>query len=237
MEIALAKFIFSAILLFSLKSSLLVVKPLDRADVSVATSEGFGEQLHHGSRNFDRTNRARGKYCFEDKCTCVSHKKWLRKKGVSVDCTNNNGTLAFIPQIKFNGSSYVILSLDFSFNNLTSIPNDEFFSNVTYIGHLNVSNNNIEYVSSGAFHVLVYLRVLVLDNNRKLYTPHLTAKFPVGLRKLYLKSTGLREINGEFFKTGSSSFLTVLDVSNNNLVHCNFSGCSHAARSSTRRQL
>ena len=86
-----------------------------------------------------------------------------RCKGVSADCSRNYGRLAFIPKFPEN-----IRFLNFSLNNLTAIPSDDFFLNITNIYVLDLSSNRLKEISRGAFKVFKSLTVLLLICNYQL---------------------------------------------------------------------
>ena len=53
----------------------------------------------------------------------------------------------------------------FSFNNLTVIPTDDFFYNVSEIKRLDLSSNGLQWISPEGFVPMTMLKWLCLDNN------------------------------------------------------------------------
>nr|ARQ14828.1 toll-like recptor 10 [Oncomelania hupensis] len=157
-----------------------------------------------------------GSFCFEDKCRCTSKQ---------ADCSRNNGTLTFIPTFKPNYTTPRISELDFSFNDLLSIPDAEFMKNATNMTSLNLSHNKLAYIAPGAFSSLKKLTKLILDNNHLRYQD-VAAIFPAPrLNKLQLISAGLGPgpIPDNLFKKDSAPRLFQLRLDNNRLISLNMS--------------
>lgn len=122
-------------------------------DVTVTKSAGrryqAGTNLTHS--NLGRPGGPKTSCGVPEMCRC---------KGADAVCSRNYGRLAFIPKFPEN-----IRFLNFSFNNLTAIPSDDFFLNITNIHILDLSNNRLKEISRGAFKVFKSLSVLLLICN------------------------------------------------------------------------
>lgn len=91
---------------------------------------------------------------------------WMcRCNDTYADCSQNFGNLTFIPVLP-QGIKY----LNFSFNGLTAIPDEEFFSNATQILGLDLSHNDLVYVAKDAFKFMTKLQDLAMNYNRLNYT-------------------------------------------------------------------
>ena len=104
---------------------------------------------HEGLQNFKPSLRlTRKHFCFEKKCRC---------RGSLADCSRNHGSLTFIPRLP-----RTVTHLNFTWNNLTAIVNETFFTNVTQITSLDLSNNGLVYIVETAFQCLVNLTRLIV---------------------------------------------------------------------------
>ena len=148
-------------------------------------------------------------YCYQDLCTCTTH---------TADCSRNFGRLTFLPVLP-----EAVETVDFSHNNLTTIPNDCFFKNVSKIQSLNLQYNGLEYISKGAFRVFTRLRTLYLDDNRLSYVTLTPVFFAEGLSCLHIGNMGLGPVPSRYFAHKSLLSLVELDLSGNKLRHLNLS--------------
>ena len=84
----------------------------------------------------------------DDKCRC---------NGSVADCSQNGGSLTFIPRLPPE-----VTFVNFTWNNLTSIPDAGFFLNVTHITGLDLSDNGLCHIHPTSFQLLVNLQRLIL---------------------------------------------------------------------------
>ena len=147
--------------------------------------------------------------CVEDKCRC--YKK-------TADCSHNYGRLKFIPKLPDT-----IRHLIFSYNNLTTIPRDDFFKNVSRITNLDLRNNGLQYIAGGAFRVFRRLKTLNLDSNKLNYDGIASALSVQGLQKLYIRNNTLGPPPVDFFSRKGLSLLRLIDISDNAIYRLNFS--------------
>jgi Leucine-rich repeat (LRR) protein len=189
---------------------------------------GKHERVVHGNTlSYNQPATVLPSFCYEDLCTCMPSNMHRKTPSVSLNCSNNNGKLTFVPLPHVNGST-VVATLHFTFNNLTAIHTD-FFTNVTKAHKINLSDNNLNYISPEAFRLLVNLIFLHLDNNPDLSSKDVASIFPLrSLSHLHLRATGLTNITGDLLKDESAPFLQVLYLRGNNLVSLNLNGLSAA---------
>ena len=151
-------------------------------------------------------------FCFEDKCWCYD---------TTANCSHNNGRLKFVPKLPSKTARLI-----FSYNNLTTIPSDDFFKNVYGIIYLDLRHNGLRYIAGGAFRGFRRLEILKLDYNNLRYndgiSPVLSAK---RLRTLYIRNNDLGPPPKDLFtrKSVSVSALNTIDMSNNMVYHLNLS--------------
>ena len=163
----------------------------------------------------ERPNSPAGQFCFEEKCQC----------SVTVaDCSHNYGRLTYIPRL-----SPLIKSLVFSFNNLTIIPTDNFFHNVSSITSLDLSNNGLQHISSRAFVPMRSLRSVYLDHNRLAPCQLKWAFSSRHLLNVSLAYNNLVSFPEEvFFQRQSFYELQWLNLTGNSVKHLNMSVFRHA---------
>ena len=156
---------------------------------------------------------SKGQFCFEDKCRCSR---------AEADCSHNYGRLVYIPQF-----SFLIKELVFSFNNLTAITTDDFFQNVSWISHLDLSNNGLQWISPGAFAPMWSLRVLHLDYNH-LVSSQLKRVFSAKhIVMVYLRNNNLDSFLEDVFGGQVLYGLGWLDLSGNSIEHLNMTVFRH----------
>lgn len=93
--------------------------------------------------------------CGENKCKC---------KGIVADCSQINASLTFIPRLPSG-----VIHLSFTRHNLTAIVSEKFFTNVTQITVLDLSNNGLVYIVKTAFQCLVNLAHLTVRGHSLSY--------------------------------------------------------------------
>lgn len=143
-------------------------------------------------------------------CTC---------KGYSADCSGNHGRLTFIPRFKDH-----IRFLNFSFNNLTAIPSDDFFLNITDFTILDLSNNGLQDISPGAFRPFRRLSKLLLIANYPLTWEGLGPVLDVrSLTHLDLRHGTLPAPPADLFDLHPLPKLQTLFLHNNRLHNTNMS--------------
>ena len=178
--------------------------------------EGTKQDLYTTSTTQMSQNRLgppTGQFCFEDKCRC---------SGKTVDCSHNYGRLTYI--LKF---SFSITSLVFSFNNLTAIPTDNFFQNMSWISCLNLSYNGLQHISPGAFVSMKSLRYLFLDHNNLAPRELQWVFMAKSLTTVLLGHTNLVSIPDEIFAGQLLRNLRRLDLSSNFIEHLNMTVFRH----------
>lgn len=146
----------------------------------------------------------------------------------------NNNPLVKVPDMTFG--SNVLQSVDFSNCKLTHVPrtmpasvtdfrlsdneimqiNDSDFVNITDLRMLALNNNQLHFVGNRALTHLDRLEELWLRNNHLVYIPR---GIPDNVRKLYMDSNMIREIEGGLFK--NTSHLDYLTVENNKIQRIN----------------
>ncbi|PVD37298.1 hypothetical protein C0Q70_04297 [Pomacea canaliculata] len=85
-------------------------------------------------------------------CTCTD---------TVADCSRNHGTLLFVPKLPT-----AITFLNFSYNDVQAITNDNFFLNVTSITGLELSFNKLANINTQAFGLVSGLTALYLHGNK-----------------------------------------------------------------------
>ncbi|KAK7482648.1 hypothetical protein BaRGS_00026147 [Batillaria attramentaria] len=146
----------------------------------------------------------------------------------------NNNPLVKVPDMTF-GSSVLQLA-DFSHCKLTHVPctmpasvsdfrlsdnkirqiNVSDFQNITGLRLLALNDNKLHFVANGAFTHLDKLDEIWLRNNQLVYIPR---GLPDNLRKLYMDSNMIREIEAGLFSNNSR--LDYLNVENNKVMRIN----------------
>ncbi|XP_070204900.1 toll-like receptor 2 [Littorina saxatilis] len=155
---------------------------------------------------------SRGKLCFQDKCACYKE---------VANCSHNDGSLSFIPKLNFRRP---IRRLVFGDNNLTSIPTDDFFKNVSGVRVLDLQNNDLKEISPGAFRPLTNLSELILDSNKLKYDTLLSVFSAKTLRKLSARNMSLGTMpSGYFFRKLMPPQFFLIDLSDNSLKCLNLS--------------
>lgn len=91
-------------------------------------------------------------YCFMHLCTCTD---------TVADCSRNHGALLFVPKLPT-----AITFLNFSYNDVQAITNDNFFLNVTSITGLELSFNKLANINTQAFGLVSGLTALYLHGNK-----------------------------------------------------------------------
>nr|QNL15317.1 toll-like receptor 12.2 [Littorina littorea] len=152
----------------------------------------------------DGSNRSPDQACYP---LCRCH-------GDEADCSRNYGRLAFVPKLPDR-----IRFLNFSLNNLTTVPSDEFFLNVTHITSLSLENNGLKNISPGAFRPLQRLTNLSMCFNDGLTYDTLSPVLGIHqLEYLDLRYSSLPSLPPNIFVTNPLRHLKVL------YLHGNFLG-------------
>ncbi|KAK7113515.1 hypothetical protein V1264_012788 [Littorina saxatilis] len=191
--------------------SLLVPFLLVADIVSFHGSNNKREQLARNSEQWtgDGTNRSTDKACYP-LCTC---------RGQKVDCSRNYGRLTFVPKLPDG-----IQLLNFCHNNLTSVPSDDFFLNVTNITALVLSSNGLKTISPGAFRPLQRLTSLIMSSNDGLTYDKLSPVLDIRqLEYLDLRHGSLPSLPPDIFRIHQLSHLKCLFLNNNRLGNTNMS--------------
>ncbi|KAL8597685.1 hypothetical protein ACOMHN_012652 [Nucella lapillus] len=146
----------------------------------------------------------------------------------------NQNPLVTVPDLRFG--SQVLQLVDFSNCKLTKVPktmptsvsdfrlsdnkimqiNQSDFTNMTKLRLLTINNNELHFVANGAFNDLESLDEIWLRNNKLVYIPR---GLPDHLRKLYMDSNKIREIEDGLFSNASR--LDYLTVENNKINRIN----------------
>ncbi|KAL8561092.1 hypothetical protein ACOMHN_031036 [Nucella lapillus] len=134
------------------------------------------------------------------------------------DCSKNYGRLTFIPKLP-----KTIQRLLFSFNNLTRISEETFFSNVTEIVSVDLSNNGLTYIHPDAFKRLQKLQTLVLDYNRLTYPALVPAFSSPSLNDLSIGHMSLGSVPGDLFSHRPVPPLRALNFTGNPVQSLNLS--------------
>ncbi|KAK7090100.1 leucine-rich repeat-containing protein 15-like [Littorina saxatilis] len=140
-----------------------------------------------------------------------------RCSGETADCSHNSGKLTYIPRLPLD-----VKTLNVSYNGLTAIPSDDFFANVSQITGLTLNQNNLGFISPGAFRQLGQLESLFLGYNMPL---NFTALAPVlsvtTLAWLDLNDNLLGSIPGDLFLRFPLPRLVNLNLKANGLEEVN----------------
>ncbi|XP_070204901.1 toll-like receptor 4 [Littorina saxatilis] len=155
-------------------------------------------------------HESHGTFCFEKKCVCF--------KNGTADCSHNFGKLSFIPQLPPN-----ITLLQFSYNNLTAITDDDFFSNASGIAYIDLQHNGLGYICPGAFRGLKRLRSIYLGYNGLSYEALKPVFEAEALRALTIRYMNLGPPPDDFFLQRPMPPLRTIDLSGNTILHLNFS--------------
>ncbi|XP_025108357.1 toll-like receptor 13 [Pomacea canaliculata] len=149
-------------------------------------------------------------FCFEDKCKCIDEE---------ADCSQNYGALTFVPKLP-----EYIRFLNFTYNNLTTIDNADFFYNVTYIKSLDLGDNGLRYIHPQAFRPLITtLQQLFLDNNVHLdYQALQSVLFVKTLQRLDVIHASLGPLPTDLFYRFPLPRLQYMYWHNNHLRSLNF---------------
>ena len=184
-----------------------------RTSVERTNQDLYTANTMQGSHN--KFSPTAGQLCFEDKCRC---------SGTVADCSHNYGRLAYIPRLP-----PMIRSLVFSFNNLTAVPTDDFFQNVSWIRHLNLSNNGLQRISPGAFIPVKKLAKLSLEYNS--LSPHqLQWVFSArNLKNAFLGHMDLTSFPEEILARRSLRGLNYVDLRGNFIEHLDLTVFRHSA--------
>ncbi|XP_070181505.1 toll-like receptor 2 type-1 [Littorina saxatilis] len=147
------------------------------------------------------------RYCYKNQCRC---------RGTEADCSQNYGKLTFVPQLP-NG----IKSLNFSLNSLSTITSN-FFSNVTNVSSVDLSNNVLNDIHPDAFASLRYLTSLSVKGNTQLTYSKLHPVFSVSaLRTLDISWIRLGKLPEGLFQRYPLPNLESLNLSGNRLYSGN----------------
>jgi Leucine-rich repeat (LRR) protein len=128
----------------------------------------------------------------------------------SVDFSYNE--LKSLPKAIFSRSGGFLYSIDLSGNQL-SVLSDQFFSNLTWLGKLQLSNNSLSYLPDVS--AAIYLNEVDLSLNRFKSIPP-SVKSLQSLRSFYFSSNLLSEIKSSDFNSLS---LWTLDLSRNAITN------------------
>lgn len=143
-------------------------------------------------------------FCFEDKCRC---------KDDLADCSQNLGDLAFIPRLPER-----VKFVNFSFNSVGKVS-DRFFTNVTNITSLDMSDNDLVLIGPNAFRSLRNLTQLFIRNNPGLSYAALDPVFSLStLQELDVAGGNLGPFPTDFFHRYPLPNLKVWNLHNNNLL-------------------
>ncbi|KAK7489317.1 hypothetical protein BaRGS_00019425 [Batillaria attramentaria] len=90
---------------------------------------------------------------------------YCRCRDTVADCSEHYGKLTYVPTLPTG-----ISKLRFILNRLGNIYRDDFFVNITSVTDLNLSFNNLAYISPGVFRPFTNLTALRLYSTRLTYT-------------------------------------------------------------------
>ena len=152
----------------------------------------------------EQSSEAGWTFCFEHKCRC---------QGDRADCSGNLGALAFIPRLPER-----VTFLNFSANSVGKMS-DNFFTNVTNITSVDMSDNGMVLISSNAFKSLRNMTQLFIGNNPELSYAKLNPVFSLStLVELDVASGNLGALPTGFFHKYPLPNLKVLNLHNNHLL-------------------
>ncbi|XP_025082331.1 toll-like receptor 4 [Pomacea canaliculata] len=165
--------------------------------------------MPHEEDNVAAPAPASANVCFPDSCRCWND----RRLEWSADCSQNNGSLTFVPIL----SEPNITFLNFSYNKVQVIT-DDFFANVTDLQYLELSNNNIINISFQAFKNLTKLEYLYLNFNYNLTFDILRPVFLIPtLIRLDVRHSSLTPPPDGYFKNYFSPSLETLFLHENEI--------------------
>ncbi|KAK7484138.1 hypothetical protein BaRGS_00024627 [Batillaria attramentaria] len=133
------------------------------------------------------------------------------------DCSKHGANLTYVPQLPPG-----VTFLNFTYNR-AHINHDDFFRNVTGIDHLEIGDNEIRWISPGAFKTLPKLKILDLGRNNLTYTtlaPVLSVKT---LTKLNVIEMSLGNVPDDLFHDYPLLQLEILLMYGNKMRKLNLS--------------
>ncbi|XP_076467960.1 toll-like receptor 4 [Babylonia areolata] len=174
---------------------------------------GVGETAAVRKENFQCWSVPVKPYLLTHPCYTVDQHVLCRCSNTTLDCSSNSGRLNYIPNV-FRGAQV----LNFSYNELHRLQNEDFFHNVSMsLRVLDLFNNDMTFITPTAFRHLHKLKVVLIGGNNLSYE-QLKPVFSIPTVNVVKVMCGnLGAIPLDYFNKTHSLNLEVLNLSWNNI--------------------